>query len=52
MITAIFALMFARVPKVPTYPFPPANPCSNPIKCPSAFKHLDRGIRDRAGSRK
>jgi hypothetical protein len=52
MITAIFALMFAQPPKTPIYPFPPANPCSNPIKCPGAFKHPSMGIRDHVGSRK
>jgi len=35
MITWILALQLAATPTVkpPAYPYPPANPCSNPFKC-------------------
>jgi len=34
MNTLIVLLMLSKMPGTPSiYPFPPANPCSNPVKC-------------------
>lgn len=49
MYTVILLFTLAQSPKQPAYPYPPANPCSNPVKCPGTVltvrQHLGSGLR-------
>lgn len=48
----LYLILAKHTPAPPAYPFPPANPCSNPVKCDRYRPMMRPAIRQPRGTRR